>query len=115
MAKIKFHVSSPGDQSVGIFPLTGEVCIDDNMVWDKSMIDEFKKALAEMYDTDLGHVGTEREYLEMVRKGDIQEMQFHQSEIDSGYPDFHSLQMRVKACKENIERVEKKLADPNLL
>lgn len=59
MAKLKFYVSHPGDPSVGIWPINSEISIDDNVVWDKDMIDEFKKFFAEMYDTTIELVGVD--------------------------------------------------------
>ena len=59
MAKLKFNVYSPGDTSVGIWPLHSEISIDDNVVWDKDMIEEFKKFFAEMYDTTVDLVGVD--------------------------------------------------------
>ncbi len=63
MSRLKFYIHSPGDESVGIWPINSEVKINDNVVWDKDDIQEFKKFYADMYDTKIESVLTEREFI----------------------------------------------------
>jgi hypothetical protein len=121
MSRLKFYIHSPGDESVGIWPINSEVKINDNVVWDKDDIQEFKKFYADMYDTKIESVLTEREFI-------LKEIEAEKDEIlsiKSGISDdafsgglleeTKRLERLIERCKNKIDAYKEQLENPELL
>ena len=115
MSKIKFYIHSPGDNSVGICDLNSEVEINDNAIWDESMINDTKRLFSELYDTNFDLVLTRREYLIKAIEAEQQEIQMLQMEIADESNDHTNLISRIEACRSEIKICELELSDSTLL
>lgn len=117
MAKIKFFIHSPGDSSVGLWPINSEVNIDDNLVWSHDMIDSFKEYLAELYDTKKDMVVTEREMIIATIEEEKREILFILSELHDATEEdeYEKFKNHVASRERNIKKLEKKLLDGGLI
>lgn len=66
-AKHIFHVHSPGDPSVGIFPAYGTIIFDTNLILGEEEIKLWKEFIGEFFEVAPKHVLTDEEYLEEQR------------------------------------------------
>lgn len=66
-AKHIFHVHSPGDPSVGIFPAYGTIIFDTNVILGEEEIKLWKEFIGEFFEVTPKHVLTDEEYLEEQR------------------------------------------------
>lgn len=116
MSKLKFHIHSPGDSSIGLWPLNATVTIEDNVIWDKNDVQEFKKFYAEMYDATLADVLTEREFLMREIKAEEQEIQMLQIELFDEPGDHRErLEKSIEKGRNTIDVYERQLKNPEIL
>ena len=116
MSKLKFHIHSPGDRSVGLWPLNATVTIEDNVIWDKDDVQEFKKFYADMYDTRVDNVLTEREFILREIKAEEQEIQMLQMELFDEPGDHRErLEKSIEKCRNTIDVYERQLKNPEIL
>jgi predicted RNase H-like nuclease (RuvC/YqgF family) len=117
MAKITFFIHSPGDPSVGLWPIDAEVIVSDNMVWSHDMIDEAKKYLAGLYDTKKESVATEREMILNTIAEGKREIYLIESELHDGMEEeeYDKFKRDISNREKQIKKLEKKLLDGGLI
>jgi rubrerythrin len=64
----KFHFFSPGERSVGLFPASGTITIDSNIILDKDTETEIKQFFSELLEVTMQ---TQEEYEADLKKHDI--------------------------------------------